>query len=217
MTGYVAAAVLAIVCFAVIAFVLKVPRATWSAIGAALLLGLAGYAFQAHPSLPGAPKDAGEKLLGNEAAMVDARRAFSGNTPLSDNHWVMVADALARHGEYAEASDMLLGAVQKNPNDAEAWLALANALVGHAEGSLTPAAAYAFRHAAAAAPGQPGPPYFLGLALAQSGRFAEARALWARLLAASPVDAPWRNDLENKLQRLDLLIVMQRQAEGAAH
>jgi cytochrome c-type biogenesis protein CcmH len=215
--GYVYAALLAAVCFAGAAFVLKVPRSAWAAVGAALLLGLSGYALQANPSLPGAPKAAGDHLLGNEAAMVEARRAFSGNTPLSSNHWVMVADALARHGDYAAASDMLLGAVSKSPQDAEAWLALANALVGQAEGTLTPASLYAFRHAEAAAPGQPGPPYFLGLALAQSGRFGEARAMWARLLVASPADAPWRADLEVKLQRLDSLIALQQQAAKTSH
>lgn len=209
--GWIDAALLALVCLAVFAFVLKVPRPALTAIAAALVFGLAGYVSQGSPNLAGAPKGAGDRLLGNEAAMIEARRAFSGGKILSDNHWVMVADALARHGEYAEAADMLLGAVQKEPNNSEAWLALANALVGQAEGTLTPAALYAYRHAAAAAPDQPGPPFFLGLALAQSGRFAEARALWSKLLAASPPDAPWRAGLETKLQRLDLLIQMQQQ------
>jgi cytochrome c-type biogenesis protein CcmH len=213
--GWVLAAGLALVCFAGIAFVLKVPRSTWAAIGAALLLGLAGYALQAHPALSGAPKGGGEHLIGNEAAMINLRRAFSGGQPLSNNHWVMVADALARHGDYAEASDMLLGAVRKNPNDAEAWLALANALVGQAEGTLTPAAAYAFRHAVAAAPDAPGPPFFLGLALAQSGRFDEARSVWSRLLVASPADVPWRPELQAKLQRLEMLIAMRQRAANA--
>jgi cytochrome c-type biogenesis protein CcmH len=213
--GWVLASGLAILCFAAVAL-LKVPRAAWAAVATALMLGLAGYASQAHPALSGSPREGSEKLLGNEAAMVDSRRAFSGGQPLSDNHWIMIGDALARHGQYAEASDMLLGAVEKDPNNAEGWLALANALVGHAEGSLTPAAAYAFRHALAAAPGQPGPPYFLGLALAQTGRFSEARTLWAQLLASSPADAPWRPDLQAKLQRLDTLIAMQQQANGAS-
>jgi cytochrome c-type biogenesis protein CcmH len=217
MTGWLLAALLAFACFGVLSFLLKVPRSAWTAVGAALVLGLAGYALQAQPALPGAPKEAAPKLLGNETAMIEARRAFSGGgQPVSDNNWIVLSDALARHGQYADAADVLLGAVQKDPNNAEGWLALGNALVGHAEGTLTPAALYAYRHAAAAAPDQPGPPYFLGLALAQSGRFGEARVLWTKLLAASPPDAPWRGDLEAKLQRLDILIAMQQRAAASA-
>jgi cytochrome c-type biogenesis protein CcmH len=126
----------------------------------------------------------------------------------------MTADAFARHGQYADAAGILLGAVDKNPKDADAWLALANALVGHAEGTLSPAALYAYRNAAIAAPNHPGPPFFLGLAMAQSGRFADARSLWADLLASTPPDAPWRADLQDRLTRLDALIARQDQARG---
>jgi cytochrome c-type biogenesis protein CcmH len=87
---------------------------------------------------------------------------------------------------------------------------MANALVAHADGTLTPASLYAFRRAAAAAPEHPGPPFFLGLALAQSGRFEEARGLWSRLLAATPSDAPWHAELVDKLQRLDTIIAAQQ-------
>ena len=58
-------------------------------------------------------------------------------------------------------------------------------------------------------------PESLGLAMAQSGRLAEARGLWAELLARSPADAPWRADLEQRLQKLDAFIA-QNQAGGNA-
>jgi len=208
--GWLIAGALAVAAFAVMALVLKAPKAMWTAIGSALLVGLAGYALQANPKMPGAPKQAQEKIVGNEAALIEARQALAGQKVLADNTWMMIADALARHGQYADASGVLLGAIDKDPKNAGAWLALGNALVGHAEGTLTPAALYAFRHAAQAAPDQPGPPFFLGLALAQSGRFGEARDVWVRLLAASPPGAPWRADLAERLQRLDEIIAMQR-------
>jgi cytochrome c-type biogenesis protein CcmH len=99
--------------------------------------------------------------------------------------------------------------VEKEPKNGEAWLAMANALVSHADGTLSPAALYAFRRAAIAAPDHPGPPFFLGLAMAQSGRMAEARDLWAQLLEDTPADAPWRADLESRLNRLDQFIAGQ--------
>jgi len=58
------------------------------------------------------------------------------------------------------------------------------------------------------------PAFFLGLALAQSGRFAEARNLWADLLQRAPAGAPWCGDLQNRLARLDALIAQQQRMQG---
>lgn len=203
---------LALVAFLLAVFVLRAPRQGWEAIGAALLLGVAGYALQARP-VPAAPKAAREQVTGDPAALVKARaRVTNSGIPPTDR-WVVVADALARNGQFADAAEMLRAATDEDPKNGEAWLAMGNALVAHADGQLTPASLTAFRRAAAAAPGHPGPPYFLGLALAQSGRFAEARELWRRLLDDTPPDAPWHDDLQDKLRRLDMLMTAQ-QSDG---
>lgn len=188
------------------------PRTGWEAIAAALLLGIAGYGLQGSPGVPGAPKQAVEKIAGDPQALVAARKSLDGQPVAPGSNWVVIADAFARQGQYANAASVLLGAVEKNPKDGDAWLAMANALVGHAEGTLSPAALYAYREAMQAAPDHPGPPFFLGMAMAQSGRFMEARGLWADLLQRSPPDAPWRADLEERLGRLDALIARQGQA-----
>lgn len=203
---------LAALAFGVAAFVFKAPRSGWEAIGAALLVGVAGYGLQASPGLPGAPKPAQEKAADNAELMVEARKSLGDG---AGGSMVITADAFARRGHYADAAGLLLGAVEKDPRNSEAWLALANALVGHADGTLTPASHYAFRKASETAPGHPGPPFFYGLALAQSGRFDEARALWAQILAASPADAPWRADLTQRLAQLDEFIARQKAAEAA--
>lgn len=204
----------ALVAFA-LAVLLRAPRRGWEAIGAALLLGIAGYAFQASPGLPGAPKNAPEQAAKSGAAMVQARQQLAQAQAQASgqglNRWLVIGDALARNGQYGDAAGVILGAVENDPKNADAWLAMANALVGHAEGNLTPAALYAYGRAAQADPAHPGPPFFLGLALAQSGKLAEARGLWAELLARSPKDAPWRGDLAERLQRLDAFIAMQAQ------
>lgn len=206
------ALLLALAAFLVAAFVLRASRQGWEAIGAALLLGIAGYAFQARPDVPAAPKVARERVTGDPRALVEARnRVTQRGIPPSDR-WVVIADALVRNGQFGDAAEILRGAVGKDPKNAEAWLAMANALVAHADGALTPASFYAYRRAAAAAPEHPGPPFFLGLALAQSGRFEEARALWRRQLAATPADAPWRADLADKLARLEAFMQAQQSA-----
>ena len=201
-----------------LALLLRAPRRGWEAIGAALLVGIAGYAFQASPGLPGAPKEAPEQAVKSGAAMVQARQQLAQAQASGQglNRWLVIGDALARNGQYGDAAGVILGAVKQDPKNADAWLAMANALVGHAEGNLTPAALYAYGRAAQADPAHPGPPFFLGLALAQSGKLAEARGLWAELLARSPKDAPWRGDLAERLQRLDAFIAMQAQQPAAS-
>lgn len=205
---------LAAAAFAALAFVLKVPRKGWEALGAALLVGIAGFAWQARPAQPGAPKEAAERPQASGAAMVQARKALSEKNVAEGDRWTVVADAFSRNGQFAEAAGVVLGAVEKDPNNADAWLALANNLVAHAEGNLSPAALYAYRRAAQADPQHPGPPFFLGLALAQNGRLADGRAVWADLLARTPKDAPWRADLAARLADLDAFIARQ-QTRGA--
>lgn len=212
--SWVLAFLLAVAAFLALAFLLKAPRKGWEAIGAALLFGIAGYGLQASPGVPGASKPPAQTISGDSAALVEARRSLGDKDAPLGNNWVVIADGMARNGRYADAASILLGAVEDDPHNGEAWLALANALVSHAEGTLSPASLYAFRRSAEAAPDHPGPPFFLGLALAQSGRFGEARALWARLLENSPPDAPWRADLESRLARLDEFIAGQDSGPG---
>lgn len=213
--GWMAAIGLAMAAFAMLAWAFKAPRQGWEAIGAALLVGLAGFAFQASPAQPGAPKQAAQRADTAGKALVEARRQLaSEGGSVAANRWVVIADALARNGQYADAAGVVLGAVEQEPGNADAWLALANNLTAHAEGNLTPAGLYAFERAGRADPRDPGPPFFLGLALASSGKLAEGRALWADLLERSPVEAPWRNDLKARLERLDAFIAAQ--SGGAA-
>ena len=196
---------LALAGFLVAAFVLKAPRSGWEAIGAALFIGIAGYALQGSPAQPGSPTQAAESTGQNGAALVEARQAMSGGQ-VQGQRLLIIADGLARQGQFGDAAGILRGAVTANPRDGEAWLALANALVGHAGGTLSPAALMAFQRAADLAPENPGPPFFLGLALAQSGQLPEARRIWAELAARSPQGAPWRADLTERLRALDALI-----------
>lgn len=209
MTGWALALGLALAAFAGLVLVLKVGRKAWEALGASLLFGLAGFAFQANTGQPGAPKQSEQKTTDGAGALIDARKQLDAQGSVAPNRWIVIADALSRNGQYGDAAAVVLGAVESNPSNADAWLSLANNLVAHAEGNLTPPAAYAYEQAGRADPAHPGPPFFLGLALAQQGKFAEGRRLWADLLARSPVDAPWRADLAQRLERLDAFIAAQ--------
>lgn len=199
--------VAALAAAALLALLLLFPstRAAWQAVASTLLLGLAGYAAQGHPNLPGRPTVNAQTAADDGTEAIAQRQSLAGRDSQGQSHMI-IAEAMLRHGQYADAAEILRGAVEKNPRDGNAWLAMANALVGHANGTLSPAALYAYRQASAADPAAPGPPFFLGLALAQSGRLDEARALWAALLARAPAAAPWRGDLQRRLQMLDAFI-----------
>lgn len=199
--SWVVAVALALAAFAAVAFVWRAPREAWATLGAALALGLAGYALQASPNVPGAPASATAKPTLDGTELIEARRRILGVEAVPSH--LITADAFARRGQYAEAAGLLRGVVSKHPRDAEAWLALGNALVEHGEGTLSPAALYAYRRAEALAPQSAGPAFFLGLALIRQGDLIDAHRLWSDQLGAMPADAPGRAELAERFAMLD--------------
>lgn len=205
--------VLAALAFMVAAFALRLPKGGWAMFGAVLMFGLAGYALQGSPDMPAAPKSAAATDRNSGEAMVEARRAmFDPAQPKP--HYLTVSDGFARRGKFERAANILRASVVDNPGQGESWLALANALVEHADGQVTPASLYAFGKAEEALPNHPGPAYFLGFALIRSRQPGQARAVWAQLLESSPTDAPWRGDLAARIAQLDELIA-RMQGAGA--
>ncbi len=208
-------AILVVVAFLVAVFVLKVPAGGREAVAAALLLGVAGYVMQGSPRIPSRPSEAVDRSSQEAAFLVTARGKVTDRTIPPTNHYVIIADGFARNGQTAEAASVLQAAVEEDPKDSDAWVALANALVAHAEGALTPASLYAFHEAAEADPKAPGPEFFLGLAMAQSGKYAQAQKLWGDLLQRTPESVEWRPVLASELKRLDAFTKAQDQADGA--
>lgn len=197
--------VLGAAAFLTAVFLLKLPRGGATLLGAALLFGLAGYAWQGSPGAPAAPGQVQGEKEGTGALMVEARRAFfDPDSPPS--RYLVTSDAYARRGDPERAAGFARSAVTKNPGDAEAWTALGNALADHAGGRLTPAALYAYGQAQRRAPASPAPGYFLGLAMLRGGEPQRTRAIWAELVANAPSDAPWRPIMAERLARLDMLL-----------
>lgn len=191
--------------FLVAAFALKLPRSGYTLLGATLLFGLAGYALQGSPGAPAAPGKAARGDDGTGALMVEARRAFFDPTVLP-SRYLVTSDAFARRGDTLQAAGFARSALADNPDDAEAWTALGNALADHAGGQLTPAALYAYGQAQRRDPESPAPGYFLGLAMLRGGEPERTRAIWAELVAKAPGDAPWRPVMAERLARLERLL-----------
>ena len=212
---------LAVAAFAAMVLAFRLPRAAWTTALAALALGLAGYAAQGSPNLPGSPKTAAPLVPGEGANLVDLRRAVLPEDQHSTQNALITADALTRRDRYADAATMLLGAVRADPRDGEAWLAMANNLVAAADGTVTPAAQYAYRRAEAAAPQSPGVPFFVGVAQLEAGNFLDARSLWLQAAARAPEGSEARKAIEGRVVRLDEVVkqmtkMQQSQQQGGA-
>jgi cytochrome c-type biogenesis protein CcmH/NrfG len=169
---------------------------------AALLLALAGYAWQGHPGLVGAPKTAPGRQALPDSDFAKTRENMLGRFDQA-SAWLTMADSFQRRGDTQSAAELLQGAVQRTPNNPDLWVGLGNALVVHGGGMMSPAAQLAFNRAARLAPNHPGPRFFYGLALAQGGNYAEAERIWRELLAAAPPDAEYRAIVEERLAALE--------------
>lgn len=178
----------------------KLDRSGLELAGAALLLSLAGYAWQGKPDVPGNPVVSADAADTGEVP-ANLRKSFASSMN-AEGQWLALADALITAGRPRAAVSMLVEATHKAPQNPDVWVGLGNALVVQGGGQLSPAAQFAFEKAAAISPNHPGPPFFLGLGLAQSGKLGEAGDVWRGLLARAPERAPWKADLEARLAQI---------------
>jgi cytochrome c-type biogenesis protein CcmH/NrfG len=187
----------------------KLDRAGLQLVAAALLLAFAGYEWQGRPGLAGSPRrPAAHRALG-ESEFARIRHDLLGRFDTADR-WLTIAEAFNRDGDTQGAAQIIEAGLREHPRDADLWVGLGNALVIHGGGLMSPAAQLAFDRAAAIAPDHPGPKFFYGLALAQSGHVDEAEKVWRALLATAPNDALWRGAIEERLRMID-----QARAAGA--
>ncbi|WP_313806520.1 cytochrome C biosynthesis protein [Sphingobium sp.] len=206
MTGWIIAAALAMGTLAAIMAVGRIPRSAWEITAAALLLGLAGYAWQGRPGLAGSPRQSAEKGgAAFDEKLAEQRRGMAERYGKA-GQWLLLSDGLGRQGKTKEAANVLLSGLRETPDDPNLWLGFGNALVAHASGVLSPAADFAYRRAMAIDPDGPAPRYFYGLALARAGQLKEARALWAPLAASAPQGSEVRKELESNIARIDAVL-----------
>ena len=211
MTGILIALCIALAAALALKFGARVAWTAMAAPGAALLLGLAGYAWQGHPGLIGHPVKA------QAAAKFDERlaekRQSIGERLGPASKWLILSDGLARQGSTADAANVLARGLEITPRDPDLWVGLGNALLAHSGGRLSPASDMAYRQAMALEPDGISPGYFYGLALAQSGQFEAAQHVWARLALRLPEKADLRAELVRNLMLLDRLIAARDAAE----
>ena len=180
----------------------KLPRSVFELTGAAVLLGVAGYAWQGNPGMAGVSVEPAEKPNSFDESSIESRKDL-GERFGTAQQWLTFSDALNVRGKHGMAANYLRNGVKEHPQDPDLWVGLGNALVVHTGGIITPAAQFAFQRAAELSPEHPGPPFFMGMAYAQTGKIDQARAIWTELLERSPEGAPWRKDLESRLAAIE--------------
>ena len=198
---------LVLACIFVAVLILDMPRSMATALAAAMVFGLAGYAWQGSPGQAGQPVAAREERSEEGAQLVELRREVIAERYYSRNQAALItADAMARAGRFEYAAALYGGMAREYPQDSEAWLALGNVLVAHADGTIPASARIAWRRAEAAAPESAGVPFFLGLALLRAGEAGEARAAWAEAVERSAPGSEERRLMESRLSSLDASI-----------
>ena len=193
---------------------LRVPRMLWPLVGAALMLGMAGYSWQdggdapAHPVAYDAVKlPPGE---GYKAMRGDLFGRFGG-----ESMYFAISDVGLEGGDTVFAAEAIIGATNYAPNNAAFWTELGNIIALH-DNNVSPASLLAFRRAMQAAPSHPGPPYFLGFAYIRAGQYAEAQRWWRHALALTPPKASYRDGIAKRLAMLDALLADQGRGQGPA-
>ncbi len=203
--GWVIVITLALLLLAAMLLIGRLPRTAWEMTAAALLLGLAGYAWQGNPALRGSPRVAEKAVVPFDEDMAKQRRGLADRYGPAAQ-WLVMSDGYGRRGQTKEAANVLLSGLKQTPGDANLWLGIGNALVAHGGGMLSPGADYAYRQAARLAPEAPAPRYFYGLALAQAGQLQAARDQWAPLAASAPDDSEIKGQLEANIARIDAML-----------
>ncbi len=208
MNGWITLALLLATTFGLLTAA-RVAKPLQGFVGAALMLGAAGYAWQGRPDLPGDPRAAVRVTQPVDIAADDLRDAIWGRFTY-DYAYAVAADGLARAGATQAAVNAVLGGLQRAPHSGRLWTRLGTAILAHDGGRvLSPAARVAFAQGIVSAPNHPGPYFYYGMALVQVGDLPGARRAWLASLQRTPTDADYRQDLAMRLVLLDRLIAME--------
>lgn len=205
MTGWFIALGLVALAFLALLLIGRIPRSAREITAAALLLGLAGYAWQGNPGLAGAPRSVRQAEGQFDEQLAQQRRGLAERYGPAAQ-WLVMSDGLGRQGKTKDAANILLSGLRQTPGDANLWLGLGNALVAHADGVVSPGADFAYRRALALDTEGPAPRYFYGLALARNGQLQAARDLWAPLAASAPQGSQVKAELDANIARIDAML-----------
>lgn len=148
------------------------------------------------------------------AALLDELEQQLAVHPERVDGWLLLGRSAMGADQPGRAVRAYQNALKQAPDNADIHAFLGEALVAVAEGRITAAADLAFSRALSRSPDNPRALYYVGLGLLQNNRPEEALTRWQALLATSPDNAPWRDDIANRVQDLKALVAQRRAPVG---
>ncbi len=206
MSGWLAMLLLAVLSAAALLLSVSARSSLWSLVFAAVVLAMAGYAWQGRPDLPTAVARPIAAERGAAEALIRMRSDMDQNFGQAKS-WLNLADGFAREGNYRAAAGVIQGGIKQYPQNADLWSALGLVLMLAADGEMTPPARLAFDKARKLAPQLPAPDYFEGLAALFQRKPVEALKLWGKVLDRATPNAKWRAPLESQYLGLQQMLL----------
>jgi len=150
------------------------------------------------PDQPLAARIIPEQNQSGEASVLANIQEIRGRleaAPEDGELWALLARTQLAAGLYGDAAGSFNKAISYEEDDLVLRAQLGEAMVYAAEGQVTPRAVEVFEEVVSIAPNEPRARYYLGMAMAQEGNIDGALAGWSDLLASSPANAPWRQQI----------------------
>jgi cytochrome c-type biogenesis protein CcmH len=205
MSGWIAILVIAALAAAGILAFTPQRRRLWSVVLAAVILGLAGYAWQGRPELASAPAKPIEGKLKAADALITMRAAMDANYGPA-KQWLILADSYARDGNYKYAAAAINSGLRNNPTDGDLWAGLGVVLFLAGDGKMSPPAQMAFANARKYRPTHRAPDYVKGLVALFDGQPLQTLSLWQGLIDGAPDKAVWKPKLESQLNGIKSML-----------
>ena len=177
----------------------------WPAIAAAVVLGLAGYAWQGSPEQAASPAQPITAKLKAAEALLQMRADMDTGYGIG-KQWLITADSYARSGKYDYSAAFIQAGLRQYPKNGDLWAGLGVVLLLAGDGQMSPPAKMAFANARKFAPRNPAPDYFDGLVELFEGRPAKTVEIWQRVADDAPENAVWRPKLESQLGGLKTML-----------
>lgn len=205
MTGWAVAIALAIATLCGILLFAPMRTRLWPTVAAAVVLALAGYAWQGRPGVSSAPAQVSQQQR-VAADTVLKMRANMDASYGAGKQWLILADSYARRGNYSYAAAAINGALKRYPRDGDLWAGLGTILYLAGENRMSQPAAMAFANARKFNPANRAPDYFDGLTSLLEGRPLDTIAKWQQMVDNAPDKAVWKPRLESQLNQLKAIV-----------
>ena len=205
MNSWLLATLLAAIVFAALMTLVPGRKQLWPVIAAAVVLGLAGYAWQGSPEQASSPAQPITAKLKAADALLQMRADMDTGYGIG-KQWLITADSYARSGKYNYSAAFIQAGLREHPKNPDLWSGLGVVLLLAGDGQMSPPAKMAFANARKFGPRNPAPDYFEGLVELFEGRPTKTVEIWQSLVENAPDKAIWRPKLESQLGGLKTML-----------